>query len=224
MVPQVLEHRRPLAMLLAAAAGAFLLIAGSAAAQRAAGAEGEGDGGGGDAPRAACLQAAHEAERAHALPSGLLVALALSESGLHAYALNIAGRAHYPADRATARRLMTQARAEGQPVMAGCVQVNWRVHVPSGADWPLDPRRSADWAARRLRATYDSTGSWAEALRRWNGGGAASQHLVCRVRGKLQAIAPGSQLLDAEPCRETLLARERRNGRALVELAEADGE
>jgi hypothetical protein len=38
-------------------------------------------------PRAACLAATREAEITHGLPEGLLTAIALNESGLHAYAL-----------------------------------------------------------------------------------------------------------------------------------------
>ncbi|HYZ35029.1 MAG TPA: hypothetical protein VE684_22460, partial [Crenalkalicoccus sp.] len=69
-------------------------------------------------PRAACLVAARRAEAVHGLPPGLLVAIALSESGLHANALSIGGRAAFPEDRAEARRLLLSAPA-ALPVMAG---------------------------------------------------------------------------------------------------------
>jgi hypothetical protein len=175
-------------------------------------------------PRAACLQAARAAEQAHGLPQGLLVAIALSESGLHAHALNIGGRSHFPAEATEARRLAAQATARRLPVMAGCMQVNWRVHVAPGQDWPLDPRRAVDWAARDLRRHYDRSGSWAEAIRRWHGGsGAEAQRILCRVRGKLAAASPGSALLDGQACTGSTLARDGRNGRALIEMAEAPG-
>lgn len=171
-------------------------------------------------PRNACLEAVRAAEVKHALPDGLLVAVALAESGLHAHALSIGGRAYYPESRAEARALLVRAPA-GASVMAGCVQVNARVHARGGSDWPLDPERSADWAARYLRMHYDNTGNWADALRRWNGGGPASNKLVCRVEAKLQVVRPGADVLGGPGCGSVQAARQRRDGRALLELAEA---
>ncbi|MDJ0387206.1 transglycosylase SLT domain-containing protein [Roseomonas sp. E05] len=171
-------------------------------------------------PRSACLDAVRAAEARYDLPDGLLVAVALAESGLHAHALNIGGRAYYPDSRAEARRLLTGASAR-QSVMAGCVQVNAQVHAPRGSDWPLDPQKSADWAARYLRQQYEAAGNWADALRRWNGGGPTSIKLVCRVEAKLQVVNPDSTVLGAPRCGGTQMARARRDGRALLELAEA---
>ncbi len=172
-------------------------------------------------PRNACLEAVRAAEVKHDLPEGLLVAVALAESGLHAHALNIGGRAYYPESRSEARALLVQAPARAS-VMAGCVQVNARVHARNGNDWPLDPARSADWAARYLRMHYENTGNWSDALRRWNGGGAASMKLVCRVDAKLQVVNPGSTVLGDPDCGRSQVARGRRDGRALLELAEAN--
>ena len=170
-------------------------------------------------PRSACLLAARRAEQVHGLPRGLLVAIALSESGLHAHALSIGGQAHYPQDLATARQLLAQAPPQ-RSVMAGCVQVNARVHA-RGSDWPLDPVRSADWAGGILRRWYMETGTWDEALRRWHGGSAAStRQVICRVRAKLEVTAPGSDLLQATACRESETRQAKQNGMALLEVAE----
>ncbi len=170
-------------------------------------------------PRAACLAAARRAEGVHGLPEGLMVAIALSESGLHAYALNIGGRAHFPEDGATARALL--ARAGGRSVMAGCVQVNARVHA-RGSDWPLDAERAADWAGGLLRRWYRETGSWTTALARWHGGSPAStRRVLCRVRAKLEVTAPGSDVLGNPGCSGTEIARVRRSGATLLEIAEA---
>lgn len=170
-------------------------------------------------PRAACLAAARRAEGVHGLPEGLMVAIALSESGLHAYALNIGGRAHFPEDGATARALL--ARAGGRSVMAGCVQVNAGVHA-RGSDWPLDAERAADWAGGLLRRWYRETGSWTTALARWHGGSPAStRRVLCRVRAKLEVTAPGSDVLGNPGCSGTEIARVRRSGATLLEIAEA---
>ena len=168
-------------------------------------------------PRAACLHAARQAEAAHGIPQGLLVAVALAESGLHAYAMNIGGHSHFPSSNEDARRLY-KAAGRGQAVMAGCVQVNARVHA-RGSEWPLDPWAAADWGAGFLRAHYERSGSWMEALRRWNGGGASGSRLACRVQAKLAAANPRSTLLSDARCGGN--ARERRNGEALLEIAEA---
>ncbi len=170
-------------------------------------------------PRAACLRAVRLAETVHDIPPGLLVAMALNESGLHAYALNIGGRAHFPATRDEARQLLASARGS---VMASCVQINARVHAV-GSDWPLDAPRAADWAARHLRQFYDQSGDWAMAVVRWHGGSPRQlTAIICRVRSKMDVTAPRSSLFrDRCPASGTEVARLRRNGSALLELAEA---
>ncbi|HZH47913.1 MAG TPA: hypothetical protein VEY31_14885, partial [Roseococcus sp.] len=168
-------------------------------------------------PRAACLQATRRAEHIHGVPAGLLTAVALAESGLHAHALSIGGRAHYPETRDEARALL--ASAGGRSVMAGCVQVNARVHA-RGSDWPLDPMTSADWAGGMMARWARETGSWPEALRRWHGGSVAStQRLVCRVRAKLEVTNPQSDLFDSYACEGS--ASVRRNGAIHLATAES---
>lgn len=171
-------------------------------------------------PRAACLDAAREAEREHNLPEGLLVGIALNESGLHAHALSIGGRAFYPEKKEEALRLI---RAAGGRAMVGCLQVNYAVHARGGQDWPLDPYRAAEWAANYLLQHYETYGDWSMALVRWHGGTPGmTTRLVCRVRSKIDVVAPDSSLF-TERCRGTQaqMAAFRRDGRALLELAEA---
>jgi hypothetical protein len=172
-------------------------------------------------PRAACLVAAREAEVTHGVPEGLLTAIALNESGLHAYALNLRGRAYSPDTREEARRLLTSAGTRG---MAGCFQINAGVHVKRGEDWPLDPNQAADWAARYLVRHYENHGDWGRAVLRWHGASPrqANNRIVCRVHSKLEVTAPGSTLF-ADRCRPgaSQWARVRRNGAAHLEVAEA---
>ena len=162
------------------------------------------------APRAACLDATRRAEQTHGIPAGLLTAIALSESGLHAYAMNIGGRAVFPATLEAASSLLRAAGARGS-VMAGCLQVNARVHA-RGETWPLDARLSADWAGNLL-ARWGHEYGWADALRRWHGGSvAATPRLVCRVRAKLEITQPGSPLFNEYNCNAAREDRTRRNG------------
>lgn len=173
----------------------------------------------GVSPRAACLAATRRAEQVHGVPRGLLTAVALAESGLHAYALNIGGRAHFPQTREQARALLAGAGG-GASVMAGCVQVNARVHA-RGSDWPLDATRSADWAGGMMARWARETGSWSEALRRWHGGSPAStQRLVCRVRAKLEVTGSDADIFRDWSCDESQSARVRRNGEIHLTRAE----
>ncbi|MFN6956190.1 MAG: transglycosylase SLT domain-containing protein [Acetobacteraceae bacterium] len=170
-------------------------------------------------PRAACLAAVRDAEARHGLPQGLLVAVALAESGLHAHALNIGGIAHYPARAEEARRLLADAPPEAS-VMVGCLQVNARVHARS-LDWALDPPRAADWAARYLLRHRAEFGDWVAAVARWNGGTTLQrQRLVCRVAAILAEIAPETDAMRGATCPPAELARAARDGRALMDRAE----
>lgn len=149
------------------------------------------------APRAACLDATRSAEARHDLPAGILVAIALNESGLHSYAMNVRGRTVVPRSYEQAIAIY---RANRGAVMAGCVQVNARVHA-RGQEWPLDPQRSAEWAANFLRSIYARTGSWAEAVRIWHGGrtGTTTRY-ACRLRSRLEVAAPNSGLFSDLRC------------------------
>ena len=174
-----------------------------------------------NSPRAACLTAARVAEVNHGLPEGLLTAIALNESGLHAYALNLRGRAYFPNSREEAQRLLAAARGRG---MAGCFQINAGVHAARGEDWPLDPTQAADWAARYLLQHHETYGDWGRAVLRWHGASPrqAGTQIICRLHSKLEVTAPGSDLF-ADRCRRGApqWARVRRNGAAHLEVAEA---
>ncbi|MDB5315672.1 MAG: transglycosylase [Rhodospirillales bacterium] len=170
-------------------------------------------------PRAACLAALRAAERRHDLPPGLLVAIALNESGLHAHALSIRGRAYFPDTRAEADRMLLASG--GSSVMAGCLQINAGVHA-RGQTWPLDPRAAASWAADFLTTNHQRTGDWAEVLRRWHGASPSNAGTyVCRVRGKLEVVQPDSPIFANQRCAPANMARLRQNGAAHMEIAEA---
>ena len=161
-------------------------------------------------PRAACLDATRRAEQIHGLPPGLLGAIALSESGMHAYAMNIGGRAVFPESPEAAAALL-RAASQSHNVMAGCMQVNARLHA-RGETWPLDARLSADWAGGML-ARWGQEHGWAEALRRWHGAStSATPRLVCRVRAKMEVTHPGSGLFREYNCNTGSGDRTRRNG------------
>jgi hypothetical protein len=162
-------------------------------------------------PRAACLAAARRAEQVHELPPGLLVAVAMSESSLHAHAIKIGARSYHPQQLERAREILARAPKRASP-MVGCVQVNARVHA-RGSDWPLDPLRSADWAGGMLNRWHQETGDWVEALRRWHGGSRRTEHAVlCRVRAKLEVANPENDMLRGYACRDAETVQVRRQG------------
>ena len=170
-------------------------------------------------PRAACLAAARRAEQIHELPPGLLVAVAMSESSLNALAIKVGSHSYHPHDIERAREILAHAPRRSSP-MVGCVQVNARVHA-KGSDWPLDPFRSTDWAGGMLRRWHQETGDWVEALRRWHGGSARTEHAVlCRVRAKLEVANPDNDVLRDYACAESEVAKVRRQGRGILEVAE----
>ena len=170
-------------------------------------------------PRAACLSALRAAERRHELPAGLLVAIGLNESGLHAHALSIRGRAHFPDSRGEADRMLLASG--GSSVMAGCLQINAGVHA-RGQTWPLDPNAAANWAADFLRGHHERSGDWVEVLRRWHGASPRNAGIyACRVRGKLEVVQPDSPIFANQRCAPAQMARLRQNGAAHLEIAEA---
>jgi hypothetical protein len=171
-------------------------------------------------PRAACLAAARRAEQIHGLPAGLLVAVAMSESSLHANAIKIGRNLYYPRTTEQAQEILAKAPHRASP-MVGCVQVNARVHA-KGADWPLDPLRAADWAGGMLMRWHQETGDWATSLRRWHGGSVrTAAPALCRVRAKLEVVNPNNATLRDINCHDTEVARVRRAGARILEVAEA---
>ena len=83
-------------------------------------------------------------------------------------------------------------------------------HLGAGFRWY--PGEARDQAQAR---------DWGDAIRAWNGGSPRTRdELVCRIQAKLQVTNPASRLLASEQC-GARFAQDRRNGAALLEVAEA---
>ncbi len=134
-----------------------------------------------------CRTAVATAERARGLPPGLLTAIARTESGMRPTALRVAGRGVYPQSKEEAQAMARQALSRSQSVMAGCMQVNLRVHDPKGQLWALEPRAAADWAAEYLKTLHRRLGSWRSAISVYGGGG---RSYVARIERRLDAGLP----------------------------------
>lgn len=101
------------------------------------------------------LPAIESAERAAGIPPGLLLRLLYQESGFRPDVI----------DGRTRSRTGAIGIAQALPSTAA----NPGYGVPVLAD-PTNPGQAIPWAARYLRAMYERTGSWAQALGAYNQG------------------------------------------------------
>lgn len=150
-----------------------------------------------------CLQAALNTERTERLPPGLLLAIALVESGRdgkpNAAVITRNGRSLWGE---AARKLALRGRL--QRGHFGCMQISVYWHgdaFPSQAAM-LDPARNVGYAARYLTSLRQRAGNWRGALLRYHGAGAkAGAAYLCRVRAALTALgSPSADLLGRRPC------------------------
>ena len=147
-------------------------------------------------PREGCQAAATTAERTNGLPPGLLTAIAGTESGMRPTALRVGGRGIYPPSQRAAREVAKRALSRSQTVMAGCMQVNLKVHDPKGELWALEPQAAADWAADYLKALHERLGSWQLAISAY--GGDRGHTYVKRIERRLDTGLP-EEVAEAPP-------------------------
>jgi len=133
---------------------------------------------GSPSPGSLCRAAIAAAERTHAIPAGLLLAIGLVESGRTdpatgqrlpwPWAVNVEGRGALLDTREAALALVRQAEATGiRSIDIGCMQVN-RAHHPAAfasLEQGFDPTTNADYAARFLRQLKEgpAAGDWMKA-------------------------------------------------------------
>ncbi|GAB5337070.1 lysozyme family protein [Pseudomonas fluorescens] len=140
-------------------------------------------------PPPAYQLAAHDAD----VPSTVLFAIALQESGIHVrgrllpwpWTLNIAGTPYRFATRQAACHALLQAlaRHDAKRVDAGLGQTNLGYHGQrfSGPCEALDPYRNLAVTAALLREHHASTGDWVSAAVRYHrpaGGAPAARYRV----------------------------------------------
>jgi len=140
------------------------------------------------------------AERYH-VPIGILYAVGLAETGrkgsLQPNALNIEGKAVFPASRNAAIAAVKAARAQGTKLIdLGCMQINQHYHgshFRSLADM-LDPKQNVDYAARFLVTLKSRHDTWSMAVARYHAGpdnDPAQKQYVCRVIANMVASGFG---------------------------------
>lgn len=179
-------------------AGAALLAVAATGAASTAGAAGalpplaEKDG---------CERHMIRAAAQHGIPVGVLYAVGLTETGrrnaLHPYAMNIAGKAVFPATRDEALRQFAQARNSGARLIdIGCMQINHLYHAERFASVAeiFDPQRNVAYAASFLKSLKAREKTWTMAVARYHAGPgnhAAQKVYICRVAANLAASGFG---------------------------------
>lgn len=141
------------------------------------------------------------ASQKYGVPTGILYAVGLTETGnkgsLQPNALNIEGKAVFPASKPEALRIFDEARKRGARLIdLGCMQINHRYH---GGDFAsvsdmLDPHLNVDYAARFLLALKRQHMTWSMAVARYHAGpdnDPAQKIYVCRVITNMVATGFG---------------------------------
>jgi len=135
------------------------------------------------------------------VPVGILYAVGLAETGrkgsLQPNAMNIDGKAVFPASRADALRAFADAKSSGAKLIdVGCMQINERYHGGqfAGITAMFDPHRNVDYAARFLVDLKKQHMTWSMAVARSHAGpdnDPAQKLYVCRVIANMVATGFG---------------------------------
>jgi soluble lytic murein transglycosylase-like protein len=154
-----------------------------------------------------CLPYIQRAEKKYRIPRGLLMAIALVESGVNGkpwpWALNVGGTGIYPKTYEEAIKYLRQADGSARPdVAVGCMQIFVRWHgkkfgVP---EYMLYPEYNVAYAAQYLRSLYQQHGNWSKAVANYHAreNKRAQYDYVCAVFRKLH------QIRRSKPSREGL--------------------
>ncbi len=163
----------------------------------------------GTAAASPCTDHAVEAERAHGLPSGLLLSVALVESGMggkpRPYVLNLDGQVVASDTLEQAQAHLRDKAGRLRPnTMVGCMQLSLGYHKDKfrPVERILDPKANVFYAATYLKRLHAQTGSWTKALERYQGG-TRGQRLayLCKVHRNLSSLHPeNAALIRSEHC------------------------
>ena len=180
------------------------------------------------AARAGCLEHLGPAEKQNGIPRGLLMAIALVESGSGGnptpYALNINGRAIMAKTAADAAKYLRDPQGRLRTsATAGCMQLSVSHHKNAfrPVEKIMEPKENVYYAARYLARLRTETGSWAGAVARYNGGtGKLGKLYQCKVQRALVGLGADSvKLIDGTNCSQTKVPHIAPNTRRAFEEA-----
>jgi Transglycosylase SLT domain len=127
-----------------------------------------------------CLQHIRSEERGHRIPSGLLAAIGLTESGralkrgqmtVWPWTVNAAGEGHYFESKADAIAFVEGKLADGvESIDVGCMQINLKHHPDAfgSLEDAFDPATNAAYGADFLTALHGQLNGWLAAARRYH--------------------------------------------------------
>lgn len=131
-------------------------------------------------PSALCTRWFAEAERTYGLPSGLLMAVSLTESGVvlsdgrrgpWPWMININGKDVLALSKEEALAVVAKADPTAS-LDLGCMQINrkwhWQDFPGRDAALVVEPRNNVFWAAWWLRTLRNQYGSWTEAVGKYH--------------------------------------------------------
>jgi F0F1-type ATP synthase membrane subunit c/vacuolar-type H+-ATPase subunit K len=156
-----------------------------------------------------CVTHAVEVERQLNIPSGLLVAIALVESGMDGapspFAMSVQGRPIYARSSADAARHLRDSKGKLRSnVYVGCMQISLSAHRASfqPIERIVEPRENVLFAGQLLRRLHGEQGNWKTAVARYNGGSLRqAQAYVCKIWQHLTELDPQSaKLLESPRC------------------------
>ncbi len=156
-----------------------------------------------------CVAHAIDAEQKLNIPSGMLLAIALVESGMggapNPYAVSADGRAIMARTaQDAARHLRDRTGKLRQNTYVGCMQISLQMH--KGQFQPLErivePRENVWYAGRMLVRLHGEEGSWKAALARYNGTSPRrAQAYLCKVWQNLVELDQDSaKLIESPKC------------------------
>lgn len=157
-----------------------------------------------------CTDQVLETERRLRIPRGLLLSMALVESGTEgepkAFALNVNGQTVYANSvRDAANHLRDGKGRLRKQVFAGCMQLSVDHHGPAfrPVEKIVDPASNVLYAGRMLVRLRSEGGSWSEAIARYQGGSRKQQTAyLCKVWHHLSQLDPtNAKLIDPSECR-----------------------
>lgn len=130
-------------------------------------------------PMSACQNAARQAEKKFSIPTGLLQAISLVETGHYQkgkttawpWTVNVSGKGHYFKTRAEAEQFVSRKKRLGvSSIDIGCFQINTKWHGKA-FETPLnmfEPSTGAAYAASFLSKLYSELGDWDAAVKSYH--------------------------------------------------------
>lgn len=148
-----------------------------------------------------CSQYFSKYERQYLLPSRLLKAIAIQESGKWntdyqkkmpwPWTMNVRGKGYYFESKEEAMKKFEYYRAKGiKSIDVGCMQVNMKYHGKAFRNFKqaFDPEYNIKYSAILLRKLYKQYGSWKIAVANYHAGSNISEERKARGRRYSQKV------------------------------------